>query len=576
MNFLQPLGLLLALALPLIVILHLRKQQLMEKDVSSLILWDQVIREAQGVKTRRINRYLLLLLQLLIGALVVAALARPVLTAPFGGGEITVALDCSLSMQAAEGAGTRLQTAREELTDYLAALPDDVRVNLVLLQKKSRLALEQAPKKEVMEAVAHTTGTSEALDLEMAAGLLDTCPTPRVVFTDKELPLGDRRVMVGGVSDNLGITGGAYDYYSHTVLCRVKNYGPHSRTAVLGLEDRQARRDVQRVDIPAGREVDVTWPGPEPGAQLLRVTILNQDALPADNSFLLPVGEEFKKKVLVVGGDGYLQNALSSLPWINLTITQGWDEAQGEYDLYIMGREPPAGLLPGGAGAWWLSPPAEMLAGRINGPAALEVSPGPLARDLDLREARAVGCPALKPRAGHRVALTAAGQPVITKSYPAGPENNGVKGGRQVFSTLNGENTNLPRLPAYPILVENILQWFFAEDIPWRQPGDLLYPVEGKTLRLEGPGGFAGTLAQMPLTLDKPGVYYVSEGNVRVKTLLVNPPPGFTAGEPPETTGRKTGVAAGGGAPPLKLQNILLVLALVLLAAEWQVYRRDL
>lgn len=571
MSFLQPLGLLLALALPLIIVLHFRKRQVLEKEVSSLVLWDQVLREVQGVKARPINRYLLLLLQLLIGSLLVLALARPVWVAPWRGEEITVALDCSLSMQAAESGSTRLDRAKQELTGYLATLPDDVRLNLVLLQKNSRQVLEKARPQEVQEALAPIDCTSEALDVEMAARVLDACPAPRVVITDKDLPLGDRQIKVGGQPDNMGITGAAYDYYSHTVLCRVKNYGSRDRTALLQLEDGQGRRDVQKVAIPAGRETDMNWTRLNTGAQLLQITIQNQDLLAVDNSFLLPVGDSFNKKVLLVGQSYYLQQALASLPGITVQCVDRWEGVKDQYDLYIINQEPPAGMLPAKARVWRLNPPGEMLDGQIDGPAPLAISPGTLARDLepDLQGAYADRCAALKVQPGCRAVMEAAGKPVM------------AAGDRLLYSTPDWDHTNLALLPSFPILVDNILAWFFQDEMPWLQPGDQVYPEQGRALQLTGPQGFSIALEGIPVTLGRPGVYQIMENDQKVRTMIVNPPPGLVAGALDRPEKRENAVNVGGTGPAgsllsLNLQGIALVLVLVLLAVEWQVYRREL
>lgn len=571
MSFLQPMGLLLALALPLIIILHFRKQQVAEKNVSTLMLWNQVLREVQGVKTRSINRRLLLLLQLLIGALLVLALARPVWIASWHGEEVTIALDCSLSMQAVEGGATRLAKAGDELTGYLATLPDDVRINLVLLQKNSRLVLEKASPDEVVERLARIACTSEVLDMETAAGVLNACPAPRVVITDKELPLGDKRIKVGEHLENMGITGGTYDYHTHAALCRVKNYASADRTVLLQLEDDRGRRDVQKVDIPAGREADVNWPRLDTGAQLLRVTIQNQDLLAVDNSFLLPVGDSFSKKVLLVGESYYLQQALASLPGITVQSVDRWDGVKDQYDLYIINQEPPAGMLPAEARVWRLNPPAKMLGGQIDGPAPLTISPGTLARDLesDLQGAYVNKCAVLKLQPGYRVVMEAAGKPVMAAAD------------RRLYSTPDWDNTNLTLLPAFPILVDNILTWFFQDEAAWLQPGDQIYPERDRALRVQGPQGFNAALEGIPVTLGRPGIYQIMENGQKMRTIIVNPPSGLVSGTIEQSEKQNKNELTGGAAltgllPPLNLQVIILVLALVLLAVEWQVYRREL
>src|SRR5437764_1107989 len=107
MGILAPVGLLLGLlAIPIIIfyMLRLRRQEI---TVSSNLLWRQVTQDRQAnAPWQRLRRNLLLLLQLLVLAGLVAAVARPfVLTSAPAAGNLVVVLDGSASMQATDGAG---------------------------------------------------------------------------------------------------------------------------------------------------------------------------------------------------------------------------------------------------------------------------------------------------------------------------------------------------------------------------------------------------------------------------------------------------------------------------------------
>ena len=110
MPLLAPAALALGLlALPIVLLYRLRLRR-REKPVSSTWLWRELVRDrAANAPWQRLRRNLLLLLQLLILAALVLALARPALPLPgLGGGNTIVLLDAPASMQAADGAaGTR-------------------------------------------------------------------------------------------------------------------------------------------------------------------------------------------------------------------------------------------------------------------------------------------------------------------------------------------------------------------------------------------------------------------------------------------------------------------------------------
>ena len=106
MSFLTPLALiggLLAIPIILLYMLRLRRR---EVTVSSTFLWQQLLQDQEAnTPWQRLRRNLLLLLQLIILALLVFALARPFITVPaVSTGQIAVLLDASASMNATDSA----------------------------------------------------------------------------------------------------------------------------------------------------------------------------------------------------------------------------------------------------------------------------------------------------------------------------------------------------------------------------------------------------------------------------------------------------------------------------------------
>src|SRR5688572_5368089 len=121
MGFLAPAALFLAsLAIPIIIfyMLKLRRQP---ARVSSLFLWQQVLEDRRAnAPWQRLRRHLLLLLQLLILALLVMALARPYFTVQARvQGNVVLLLDASASMQATDVLPNRFEAARSAALDLI-------------------------------------------------------------------------------------------------------------------------------------------------------------------------------------------------------------------------------------------------------------------------------------------------------------------------------------------------------------------------------------------------------------------------------------------------------------------------
>ena len=128
MSFLTPLALvggLLAIPIILLYMLRLRRR---EVTVSSTFLWQQLLQDKEAnTPWQRLRRNLLLLLQLIILALLVFALARPFVIVPaVSAGQIALLLDASASMNATDSAdGTRFDEAKRRALEIVDTMNTD-------------------------------------------------------------------------------------------------------------------------------------------------------------------------------------------------------------------------------------------------------------------------------------------------------------------------------------------------------------------------------------------------------------------------------------------------------------------
>ena len=104
MAFLTPLFLLLGLLAGPIILLYMLRLRRREVIVSSTMLWRKLLRDREAnAPWQKLRRNLLLILQLLILAALVFALARPFIPVPsVVSGSVVVLLDGSASMFATE------------------------------------------------------------------------------------------------------------------------------------------------------------------------------------------------------------------------------------------------------------------------------------------------------------------------------------------------------------------------------------------------------------------------------------------------------------------------------------------
>jgi hypothetical protein len=122
MSFLNPLGLLGLLALPVIIGLHMHRERSRRIVVSSLNLWSFLDVQLRGSKPRQVRITWLLVIDLLIAILLSFALSRPEISSSFlfdRNEHIIILLDDSSSMLAADVVLTRFDSARSDIQSLL-------------------------------------------------------------------------------------------------------------------------------------------------------------------------------------------------------------------------------------------------------------------------------------------------------------------------------------------------------------------------------------------------------------------------------------------------------------------------
>src|SRR5215207_6620036 len=141
MGLVTPVALgLAALSLPIIA-LYLLKIRRQEEIVSSTLLWDRVARDLEANQPwQRFRPNWLLFLQLLALLALVAALARPFLTAEAALGNATVVvIDVSASMGASDDNPTRLDDARQEARALIERMPSSGEMLIVAAGAQARV-----------------------------------------------------------------------------------------------------------------------------------------------------------------------------------------------------------------------------------------------------------------------------------------------------------------------------------------------------------------------------------------------------------------------------------------------------
>lgn len=347
MTFLAPLGLLALLTLPLIIILHLRRERLRRVVVPSLMLWQQAPATTGRHRRLILPRTLLLLLHLLVAGLLALALAHPQLLGRLlagGAQHLLVVIDTSTSMAAREGFNKdRLDEARARVRVLIDNLNGNDTLSIIAAGPQARLLAtgtigNRAGLLDALDRLEPVgTGTDIAGALALAQLAYESSTTQEagqiVVLSDQEppqdgplLPEQVEWVRVGNTTRNQAIValaarprrGGTAGY---DVYARIANYDTRSAARTVHLLGDDKHLDVRTLNIRPEGETELTWEI-APGTEVLELKMDSGDDLAIDDTASLSLDQSRSLRTVLVSASAQanpaLLRALATLPRLTL------------------------------------------------------------------------------------------------------------------------------------------------------------------------------------------------------------------------------------------------------------------
>lgn len=379
-----------AAAMALTVLLYVLKLRRRAVRVAFLPIWERVLRDQESSRLfSNLKRWLSLLLQLALVALIVLSLGDPRLAQHwFEGRNLVVLVDTSASMQASNGQRSRVEQARAELEQLLDGLSGSDRMLIAQMGETvvplttmtdDVSALRQASR----DIQALETGTNLDAALQFAMDALRSHSQPEIillsdggfrqdldrwsdVITASDVSL--RYVPVGEPAPNVAVTGFSVRRYPldrsrFEVLLEVTNTNDVAHRVQVTLYGDGQALDVTEFMLAPNEVLARFYENLGGGNQSLEaeVTLLDaRDGLAADNRAYALLPERKRSRVLVVTpGNTYLEAALLLDEYLQVT-TAGPDEElpAGPFDVTILdGVAPSLGRRHGAL--LYLNPPSE-------------------------------------------------------------------------------------------------------------------------------------------------------------------------------------------------------------------------
>ncbi|MFW5741681.1 MAG: vWA domain-containing protein [Spirochaetota bacterium] len=610
MSFANPLGLLLLLAIPVIVVLHLFRQERRRREVSSLYLWREISDQHSRRMRPRLLRNVNLLLQLIAALLASLALAQPIVetTATTGSREIVVLIDDSASMQSSAGGVSRMELARNRAREIVGRAPRNSRVMILTAgPRPTVLQTFTADRTALYETIRDLHATDGPNDLARAVALvrgLAPGPDAEVVFvTDgsvspdalAEIPHPVRLATVGtpeqADGENRAPTNRAItsfelrerpDGSAFEVLSAVANYSPDPAAVTYRLAADAELVSEQSLDLEPGEERLVTAVIPRTrGTVYTGELVDNDDALDVDDrAFAAASGQRPVRIQLVTPGNLFLESFLAVYPDVQLTIAESVNQ-DSPFDILILDQVPAPARLRGNVVAFGSALPdgpfTQTDTRELEQTVSVRAS-HPILEGVQLNQIRvgryAVG--ELNPRA---TVLAAAGDAPLLYTYRRDRLT-------LVATTFGLGGSDIALRGSFPVLMNNIVEWLApvapTGEVGYASVGSAvpLYVPPGEEVVVVRPDGTAvrATPRTSPFEFtrtDQTGVYEVRGESFRSRfaVTLADARESDLAnrlGSATRTEGRDTAVQAADH----PVWHWIALLALLVLVADWIVWAR--
>lgn len=377
MIFYSPWGFLTLIGIPIIVIFYLLKKRYENFTVSSLYLWDEVIKDLEAnAPWQKLKKNLLMFLQIIAVILLAFALSKPYLSNIESNIQnVVIVIDNSMSMQTKMGNKTRFDEAKTKARDYITNLRPNTYVTLISMGKNTIIEENLSKNKSNLINRLNTIEvTNSALNINDAKNIISSIAsqhpnTKAVLFGDVEFHISGIDVEfsdISGEGENFSIT-----MLSHTVtensitaLSTIANYSQSDATIPLSIYLDGRVFDAKNVDLKAGKVSNVYWEGLPKDTKIIEVRIDTEDALLIDNIYWNVVDKGLDSKALLVSnGNAFIEKVLALSAKVELYKTEPDKSREYKgYDLYIFDGFLPE-VIPKDGGILIFNPPKNQLFG---------------------------------------------------------------------------------------------------------------------------------------------------------------------------------------------------------------------
>jgi hypothetical protein len=468
---------LLGLALP-IILFYLIRQRLRVKSVTTLLFWENLSPKVHNLPLwRKLRRIISLLLQLLLLALLVFAMARPILPGQSDvASSLILVLDPSVTMAAKSGSDTRWQQAKSTALQKIDAMGFGDQATVILAGDPPRVLSPWTGRKSdlrqaIEKAELATTVTDIRPTLLLARNLVRSHPGAMIklisdtvwsVTPDKEALAGVKLDLIGSNVPNSGITlfsarplpAGAGEYQ---LAIKIEQNTSAPINGELTVMQNGQLMDVLQVTVPPGQPWQKFWRAQSADAINFEAKWKPQgedDFAPDQQAttHLDPVRE--MRATLVSKPNPFLEVAFGSQPLVKSQRVWPAPTPDDAADITIFnGIMPPANWS--GRAVVLINPPESGFWGERVGPMEKPLvnefdKDAELMRFVDIGDVQLRSATEFKPAPGAHVYVDAFGKPLVFGHWESEP--------RWLVVGFDLDQSDLVFRTAFPIFCANLVQ----------------------------------------------------------------------------------------------------------------------
>ncbi|MHC5037932.1 MAG: VWA domain-containing protein [Planctomycetota bacterium] len=374
MTLFAPNNLLWLLAfLPPLILMYFLKIKRQPHIISSIMLWHKSLHDLQAnAPFQRLRRNLLLILQILLFLLLIAALARPIMQgSAFEGKHLILLIDRSASMQTRDEDGA---TRFEKALDIARSIADDPKKKEMMIISFANQASVEIPftaspveirralnrlkptdtSTEITDALRIATSAARGKEDVTVVVLSDGIfgPLPEIAkrnFSVDFIGLGRRcrNAAVTGLSVRRPLEKNEPGIH---LFVEVSNFSPGPITVPLEIHHEEVLTDAARWLLPPGGTVGKTFRFTGIQEGLITIHLDAEDDLKADNEVSVLVRPPRAPRILLVTeGNIFLENALKAIPGVELSVNPIFDAGspgEEDFDVVIFDKVTPPSTTP--------------------------------------------------------------------------------------------------------------------------------------------------------------------------------------------------------------------------------------